>query len=874
MKHLSRLSIENITDFIGCLVVLIVLVQCNTVYSFVLNTPYNMSLILKALCICLLVGYILLRHATLLMQKRISIGQHWQVLIMPFGIAFYAMAYYRLTRTHSSEYLLVLVILLALFTTAFAIDRLAGRPYCLLDHISNITTVFCVVNLTMYVCVLLNADFLTYDIVDSYWAHTSNSYELRNYLNVCINTEATQHLFGLELLRNYGSHTEPLMFCIPLITSLYYALFVSEENRTVRIFKDVLFTVAIISSTATIAIMIMLMAWGIWIMRRLYRRIGGRGVAVVFLALLVVFVYLVVQKWQTAYNSLSVHIEDYIYGWKAFLVNPIWGAGFGNSTVIQSFMSAERYATNRGLSNDLTVIFGQGGILLGALCTVPYLIIVGQFARRDNRERRIAFWGMGVGALYVLTIFTYTVYLAMIMGFGYAILAAALDERLAGLILPSTDDGVVSQDAIPGVVDSDGGTLHNRLSARTIRITFLVLAIVIVIAIFHAPIYDNVYRFLKGNQLMIGQSPIRSLGLLVVVTLHLWMIGKLLLGRVSSAGILALAISDVIYVMQYAYIASLTATVLEMYDMTEPLVGGVLFAYYLLICVVVSAIVALIYRWRQCKFKYKWIGITAVVCIGGLVTGVILYAESHLPNCAFRIEEGLQAADIVTGGLQGQVFSNELPALYHAMNSDILLSGAADNGYCIEKNISLVCNKEDNLHEMFEHGYQIAEITEHYVVYTNDASAVEQLAADGYTFYDYYPFEMTLGTGVVEGRNNYDYDQNGYIQLDEAHSAVAYRKYEELYVGRYRAMFALHINEADYVGLDADTPICILSVEHNSGLDTIKSVTVTLGEFSEGELDYPVSFMLKDDHNDMRFHIETIDGCDMTVEGVTLVELP
>lgn len=80
-------------------------------------------------------------------------------------------------------------------------------------------------------------------------------------------------------------------------------------------------------------------------------------------------------------TSGSIHLDDYIAGFKAWLISPIWGTGLGSNKILVSQMSSFRI-DNGGMSNTIAYVLASGGVIYFYIWFRPLIAFV--FSRDSN----------------------------------------------------------------------------------------------------------------------------------------------------------------------------------------------------------------------------------------------------------------------------------------------------------------------------------------------------------------------------------------------------------------------------------------------------------------------------------------------------------
>ncbi len=234
------------------------------------------------------------------------------------------------------------------------------------------------------------------------WSSTDGSeVPINNYFHLYFETQY-QRFFDTTLMRNSAIFTEApmssFMFCFAFLVELF-------KKKQYNIKVCILLIVAIVTCISTTGYVVVVAA----IFLKYVISNAGRNslssvlkLAIAPFVLIIIFLvmeYVFESKLQTTSGSLRV--DDFVAGFKAWMLHPIMGNGYGNSNSYVYMMSTFRI-DRKGFSNSLMQILAYGGLYLLA----PY---AGSFGLGAYRYFKKADWNNLVFICLFLIMFIFTI---------------------------------------------------------------------------------------------------------------------------------------------------------------------------------------------------------------------------------------------------------------------------------------------------------------------------------------------------------------------------------------------------------------------------------------------------------------------------------
>ena len=264
---MARGDAARIADFLEYLLMLAVLLECNSMYCYAVETVgrvdmymlfYRLSMLLAALALGLRL-WLNPRPRRLADQRRPVLAA-----LLLWAVAFFALNAARQEDWMRESYVLNFLLFLPLATALFRAKQREGQGLDLLLKLSDIVCVLAALSLVVYLAGVLRPDSVQADLIYTRWNNRRAITPQINLLDVCQSVlRAKWSLLGVTLLRNRSVFTEPLMFALPLLIALYTELFLRDRDNRWRVARWLILSAALVSASATIALMLMAAAWGL-----------------------------------------------------------------------------------------------------------------------------------------------------------------------------------------------------------------------------------------------------------------------------------------------------------------------------------------------------------------------------------------------------------------------------------------------------------------------------------------------------------------------------------------------------------------------------------------------------------------------------------
>lgn len=709
---------------------------------------------------------------------------------------------------------------------------------------------------------------------------------------------------SLHVLRSFGCFTEPLMYCIPLVTALYTELFL--QKNSVNVLRVFVLTSALLSTMSTLGILIGIVGWVLFA----YSHVSGKARLWVYTgtaAAVIAGVGLIILKYRNAIGSFDAHMKDYWYAIQAFLSKPWFGCGFDNDAAIRAFMPIDRLTSNAGLSNTISIVAAHGGILLLLLCLVPYLLLL--LRGTSRRYRKLLGWGLGVLALFVVTIFYYHFYLLLVMAYGYAWLcnrekSYARTEDAASpnstekvwipisvfLLCAANLWGLGQEKKYALFTIGVFGLfalgfcyfrfLTQRNKRQKVLYARMLCAFIVIEGIWM--IVNNVlltlHQLMNQNGLLMSQ---RLLGLPIFVVIYIVLMQvcqyvwecradkRKLLATVGRI-ILSLLGTFVLLRMKAAWLQT-AFQLLGWWDESLMMVIPVILAgllYFSLYALEYSFLRRRIVRGA----RYRALA-TFVVCVT-IWFGTGLYMTTVYDKERVEHEEFVQWNDELINEMaavsEGIIFSNDLPQMYAEYHEGLSAVALSENQCRTKKNVTMLTKLDYASEYLGRYGYMVAQLSDIHMVYTNDEAVIDWLRTREYPVMQSPVIIQKLNMVMVALRNELEYDSRGVI-VDGPLKSILHGPFIHLEKGDYEVQFDISV-EGDLP--EEDGSIAEIRISGHNGEKVIKTVAIDAGALSEeGDAKIDVCFST-DDMTGVEFILKGAEGRRICVRGIEYVNVP
>lgn len=424
-KEFALKEIGNIakkTIIAGCefLLVLSIILECYSGFLLVYDDRGNIGLVLELIIVCTGILLIGLQINGLKGCQKIytSIGVTI-MLIWGWCLLFWVINVRKVIQYFETNYIIMFMIMLPILIILFRIYKEKGMPFHLFYKMETIMIVLAIVSVVLWLGIVIFDGFTPGGKVMLNWGGV---FERDNYYNLSFITEKVQmekiSFWGRTVNRNIGIFPESPMYNIFLCCALYTELFLKRKSS---LWKTSVLFVTILTTMGTLGIGISV--FGFMLKLTTIVKIGNikykRYIIISLLAVFALFtILLIINKRNGAMGSYSTRVDDFVAPMKQWVNNPFWGCGYENEEPIRQYMSEFR-KNNLGVSNSIAVSLAESGIFMWFFYLLPFVLLMSRFFKQG---KRIAYWGMGMFALFITTIFLYKAILIMFFAFAFSMI--------------------------------------------------------------------------------------------------------------------------------------------------------------------------------------------------------------------------------------------------------------------------------------------------------------------------------------------------------------------------------------------------------------------------------------------------------------------
>ena len=292
-------------------------------------------------------------------QMNIS-GIHLEILIL---FAIYLFIYGSINPTKRINYFAYMTIFVLFLYMALS-DRAEIKK--ILIAYSNLIFINAIVSLIFWILgTRLNVIHPTNSIA-SVWSDSGLALYKPSYYNLYFETQAD----NLSFLRNSAIYTESPMAGLNFSLAFLIKLFLQKK---VTISKIIILVLAIFSTHSTTAYLVVILTilFKLFFYKNKTIRNLLRSITVILIPISLFIIFIMLKSKFSSFSG-GIRTDDYKVGFQIWKDYPIFGCGFNNDSVIQSYMGSWRIVNN-GFSNSIMYVLATGGIYLEIIYIVMFL---------------------------------------------------------------------------------------------------------------------------------------------------------------------------------------------------------------------------------------------------------------------------------------------------------------------------------------------------------------------------------------------------------------------------------------------------------------------------------------------------------------------
>ena len=360
----------------------------------------------------------------------------------------------------------------------------------------------------------------------------------------------------------------------------------------------------------------------------------------------------------------------------------------------------------------------------------PFFIGLAHIKTEETKD--IALWTLGPLGLYCLIPYHFHLLLMLFMAFGYSMLEVSSVESGKRRLILSVDTET------PYVRE------HLSQSERIAKVTAILLGCSVTAGLFlSGGLWKTITRWMELHQLLFGQSAWKAYFFSLFLVFSVLVLRKAIRScrKMKEACWLPemvwFLLYSILFAASYPAVYSLASTALDIVtpfgDFFETAAlaglyfGGVAVGWLL---------IALL---RSNKRRFAVVLAAVAILVAGVTVGFRFYV-SRIDAFAGEISEVITAA---AEAAVGKIYANERPSTLKKVIPEIVYTPARDGSFTVLENASVITAHDRDLRDLLNAGYEVAELSRNYVLYSNDLGVIEALQNQGYIFFKYYPFPMS-----------------------------------------------------------------------------------------------------------------------------------
>lgn len=386
-----------------------IVLDCNSVYANLVNSPFNLQKISLALSL-ILVGVIIWSYKT--GWKEIVLISVYPAFFV-FGGSLFISLFIKIPGEYIGTYIKCFLLFLPISIILFKLYRYYDKEYELFYRLSDIVLVLSIMSLVLWGAGSILGLIHPNKVIQSLWEPMT---EINSYWGLqFVRPEQIEKIgiLNVTLYRNIGLYPESPMFDIVLLIAFCTELFLKTQPAKGRLLVIFL---TILSTFGTLAIIIAVIS----VFIKSYLNADNKKRLKYYIFLIVtglIIIALLYYKKKYGSGSYNTHLDDLLACFKAWKTTPVFGNGFENNISIQMFMSDFRMG-NRGYTTSAGAVIAHGGIVLMTIYAVPYIMIIKSINRKEFINE--ASFGIIFLIIFITFVFTYRFLMFWILAFGYS----------------------------------------------------------------------------------------------------------------------------------------------------------------------------------------------------------------------------------------------------------------------------------------------------------------------------------------------------------------------------------------------------------------------------------------------------------------------
>lgn len=399
-------KVINILDYP---IILLVILNSQSVYSVSTGKNYHL---LTLLMIAIVIRVSL---STVRIQKK-----KIQMLLFFLAVWVIYISFYALISQGDISSLFTRFVLLFSLLCLFITVNEAGENNSLIKCHSDIIFIIAIISLVFWSLGSVFHFLSPNGTMDVYWGADRT---ISSYYGLYFQWQNDAFISGIRYFRNIGIFTEAPMYSLHLSIAFLYEYLIRKEPSKIRLF---IIVTAILSTISTTGILLVILSYMmkqiplLFSQKRLNWTMALKRLIIPFFLIMGIFAGYQLLADKLLSSSGSSRVDDFVSGFKAWMENPVFGAGYGDISTRIKYSSVYRLKrSSTGYTNSIMAVLAEGGIywLTGYLIPLIYAI---KNAFRQKNINEIIYIVM-LMFLFVTTTFQHTALIILLMCYGYIV---------------------------------------------------------------------------------------------------------------------------------------------------------------------------------------------------------------------------------------------------------------------------------------------------------------------------------------------------------------------------------------------------------------------------------------------------------------------
>lgn len=393
------------TNIIEYLFIIFIILHCNSVYCCAIQNYYILEFSILFSILLLIIKINKFHIAKTSFKKYFSIIGFYCILVMIFVII-------NVSHEKIISFIVRYLVFFPVNIIIFALYKKENKITVLLRKFVNIVTFLSLSGIFFW---LFGSTLKIIKPTGSILANWGGEYNYPSFYGLYFERQYTQYNIFISERRNIGIFTEAPMFnlvlCLALMCNTLLNFKKKDNNQNNRskitLSKNSIIIIFGIFTTISTTGFIFILLDFIYIYALNTNRNKNYiirfllGLFIIFLFSFIIYNLIILK---TSTRSYVVRMDDYIAGFKAWMVNPLFGNGYGNNSVFKSFALTDSDRKGGG-SNSISIVLSQGGIVLLLFYLLPGILMF--FSKKGNNRRQIKMVISLLAYLFITTIFPY-----------------------------------------------------------------------------------------------------------------------------------------------------------------------------------------------------------------------------------------------------------------------------------------------------------------------------------------------------------------------------------------------------------------------------------------------------------------------------------